>query len=233
MFHKCIACPAPPDEAFDSFAQSCLDAGFAAIALILTDQGGLNLDSDRASCEQAAALLRQRGVHLAALSSTLFHRHNFASAHAESRRLAEQITEALLQRAAWLGASLVYVGPASVGPVDPGGDFVSYEDALGRCFEGLAARAENAERWGVCLAVAAPLERFLLSPLEVRDLVDRLNSPAIGVAVQLDEAAGIGYAADWLRILSYRVKCLLTTSELDEGVVRALREIRFDGPLIC
>ncbi len=132
--------------------------------------------------------------------------------------------------------------PRSPEPEARSPTFVSYETALNHVFEGVMEVAEQAEKHGVKIAVRAASDGFLLSPVETRDLVDRLNSPAIGVAFNLNDVARFGCPVDWLRCLSYRLLgVFLGASEGPNGetgvidaakICETLNEVRYEGPLI-
>lgn len=72
----------------------------------------------------------------------------------------------------------------AIGAGDPIDD---YADALWRTERALAGLRFPAEVRGLRVALRAPLAGFLASPVEAAELIDRVNSPLIGLA--LDAAA--------------------------------------------
>ena len=84
----------------------------------------------------------------------------------------------------------------------------SYEEAFNFLFEAMESLAELAERESVMLALENPASGVLLSPLELRELVDELNSPYAGVYFNPFYAERLGEPVDWLRILGRRVVAL-------------------------
>ncbi len=102
--------------------------------------------------------------------------------------------------------------------------------------------AERAEKHGVKIAVRSAGDGFLLSPVEARDLVDRVNSPAIGAAFSLNDVARCGCPVDWVRCLSCRLHAVFLGACDDSNaetsvlgatkICEALNEVGYEGPLI-
>ena len=243
MIQRCISSRAfAPGTSFSTMAKSSARAGFDGIQLVVNDYGELNLATPPTD---VAAVLRhfgEAGLAVAALTNNLYTTHNFASPDESSRRTVLETTGKLIELACRLQAPLVWLRGAVIDPSKQGDEIVSYETALNHVFEGMIEVAEDAEKHGVKIAVRAAGDGFLLSPVETRDLVDRLNSPAIGVAFNLNDVARFGCPVDWLRCLSYRLHAVfLGPSEGSSGesvvidaakICKALHEARYEGPLI-
>ncbi len=260
MIQKCVTSRAfTSGTSIPQMVELCARAGFDGIELVLDERGELNLDAQREDFETALHQFRAAGIRVAALTSSLYGDYHFASPNESSRRAAEEITRGLIERAAWLCAPIVRVRAAVVGPVEPNKAFVSYENALSGAFEGLLDVIEEAEKRGVTIAIRAASGHFLLSPIETRSFIDRLNTSAVGVALNVHHVAQYGFPQDWLRCLGYRVECVVLgriraagrddqknpwiaihgraaprlRSPIDTAeVIRALSEIRYEGPLI-
>ncbi len=243
MIQRCISSRAfAPGTSISTMAESSAQAGFDGVELVVNDRGELNLATPPAD---VAAVLRHFGearLAVAALTSDLYTTHNFASPDESSRRTALETTRRLIELACCLEAPLVWLRGAVIDPSKQDDEIVSYEAALNHVFEGMMEVAERAERQGVKISVRAAGDGFLLSPVETRDLVDRLNSPAIGVAFNLNDVARFGCPVDWLRCLSYRLHAVFlgasADSHADANVLaatkirEALNEVRYEGPLI-
>ena len=119
----------------------------------------------------------------------------------------------LLQNAATLGVPTVEI---AAGHVD--GE-VGYLDALQATYDGLLDILPEAERLGVRVAVSTHARAFLQSPVELRDLIERVNSPA--AAVSLDWATVPGRPLDWLTILGPRVAIVRAAGGLHEAEAEA------------
>ncbi len=106
-----------------------------------------------------------------------------------------------------------------------------------------------AESLGVCLGIENVWNKFLLSPVEMRDFIDECESPMVGAYVDTGNVMAYGFPEQYLRILGRRV-CKIHAKDfrvsagnmdgfvmLLEGdvnwpaVMAALRDIGYDGPL--
>jgi len=155
-----------------------------------------------------------------------------------------------MDRAAWLGAEAILIVPAVVGRWNSKDPQVSYADALHRTHDALRRLVPEAEARGVGLAMENVWNRFLLSPIEWRDLVDRVNSPYVGVYFDVGNVMPFGYPQDWITILGHRILRMhfkdydLSKSGTDgfvpvgdgdvnwAAVVAALSDAQYDGPII-
>ena len=118
----------------------------------------------------------------------------------------------------------------------------SYEQAFNSLFDALERLSEIAERESVMLAMENPGSGLLLSPLELRELIDEINSPYLGICFNPDNVKRSGDPLDWLRILDKRVIALrLPTKDVAENgaednqsmIVTELERQGFDNPTIC
>lgn len=251
MIVKCVRVgsfdsQAEADRIFASYRES----GVEAVELVLSDHGMFALDAPREDFQAVLRQLKRYGLSVASLTSDLYQQHHFASPKESCRRRAGQITGDLLERAAWLECPLIRFDSAIVHEAarEPRG--ASYEQALAGVFDGLLAWIELAERSGVKLACHASSGDFLRSPVEARDLIDRLNSPAVGVALRVSDFPGIAELGDWIDSLSYRLKCIVfaeqhfrtarPTSDREEvyrddgaRILALLDQVGYAGPAVC
>ncbi|MBN2377276.1 MAG: TIM barrel protein [Sedimentisphaerales bacterium] len=121
----------------------------------------------------------------------------------------------------------------------------SYEGAFNRLFLGLEELAGQAEEWGVRLALENPGGGLLLSPLEMRDLIDEINSGYVGICFNPAWAGRLGDRLDWMRIFGQRIFAvrlnferwdkLKVLEKIDDcylDVIEKLTKKGFDGPVI-
>ena len=128
------------------------------------------------------------------------------------------------------------------------GGFSRYEEALNFAYQLLHGARYDAEATGVALALEAAAGGCLLSPVELREIIDAANSWAVGACVDVARIARIGQPEDWLatlgrRIHSVRVRTDVSAPEESEGrspkgpataaLRQALDEIAYDGVLIA
>lgn len=134
--------------------------------------------------EEAVGEIRGLGVEIACLSGV--------------GSLSENLLGGLVRGASEFGIGHVLV-PRSGG-----------EDGYGRAYDELYrllyAIGPEADELGVRLLVCGPQREFLLSPLEVQELIDAVSSPNVGCCVSFEQCVGHGLGVgDWLEILGGRV----------------------------
>ncbi len=231
-------------------AESSALAGFEAIELTMGLEGLLTTRTPDDQCRQIARVFQAAGLKIASLATALFWRVNYGNPDPAVRQQAKDLTRIGLDKAALLGTDAFLVVPAVVGTWNELAPRVGYADALARTFEMLRQLREDAEDCGVHIAIENVPNRFLLSPVEMRDLIDRVNSPWVGVYFDIGNAVAFGYPQDWISVLGPRIvrvhakDCDLnrgaqegTACPLQEGsvdwpaVIAALRAARYDGPL--
>ncbi len=80
-----------------------------------------------------------------------------------------------------------------------------YETAFNSLFQNLAELADTAEKLSVPMSIENPAAGLLVSPLELRDFIDQINSPYVGVCLNPTHAARLGNPLDWLGIFDQRI----------------------------
>lgn len=223
-------------------------AGFEGIELTIDADGPLRADATIAECRSLAGRAADLNVQIVGLATAEFWKRNYASPEPTDRQAAIDRTMAMLDQAAALRAGVVLIVPAVVGGSDPRTS-VGYADALQRTFEALAELRHEAEVRAVTIAIENVWNRFLLSPIEFADLIDRVNSPYVGAYFDTGNVLPFGCPADWIATLGGRIArvhakdydlrrpgpdgfCPLGEGGVDWArVVAALRSARYDGPL--
>lgn len=130
----------------------------------------------------------------------------------------------------WTGRRSVQMLNLSLPPVHPACSscFAGYQDALNFAWQMGRTLRFAAERSGTDLALEAAAGGCLLSPVELRELLDACGSHALGVCLDVERLHGIGLVADWLTTLGSRVRCIRLDAE-NTAQVESLNESRSRG----
>jgi len=91
----------------------------------------------------------------------------------------------------------------------------SYQRSFNLVFKSLEILARTADELKVYLALENPADQLLLSPLELRELLNELNNPYIGLAFNPSHARQLGWAIDWLGILGRH--CMVMRVPLEDS----------------
>jgi hexulose-6-phosphate isomerase len=147
------------------------------------------------------------GLDIPSLASWLPWEYSLTSENPNQRSKAKDIVRKQIEAAALLGAETALVVPGYVGV-----DFVlnsevcDYEVVYERALEAFFELAEDAKAANVTIGVENVWNKFLLSPLEMRDFIDKINSPFVGVYFDVGNVLLTGYPEHWIRILNSRIK---------------------------
>ena len=144
-----------------------------------------------------------------------------------------------LRLAAALGANVLNVGIPPLARDSRPGCFTSYQHCLNFAYELLQRTRWPAESAGVAVALEAPADGCLLSPVELRDLIDMANSWAVGACIVVARIEPIGSAGDWMETLAHHTHAVripqgnLRKGSSDVGTVPVwLRRVPQDRPMI-
>lgn len=221
------------------------EAGFDALELNLDETGEVGLETPAAAARALRVTVEGAGLRVGGLSTALYWRHSPTAEDAATRERAREIARRQLALAAELGAGAILVVPGVVGRTT-GGPLARYDLAYERAVEFLAGLAPEAERAGVDLALENVWNKFLLSPLEMRGLVDDAGSARIGVYFDVGNIVSIGYPEQWIAILGERIRRVhlkdfqreparfvdIGAGDVDwPAVGDALRQVGYDGAL--
>ncbi|MBQ6805397.1 MAG: sugar phosphate isomerase/epimerase [Clostridia bacterium] len=187
--------------------QMARDAGFDGVEVALDEKGMVSLESTKEDAETVKAWAKEAGVALYSVASGLYWKKNYTASSEEIRKEAKEITKKQLQVASWLGCQSILVVPGAVGvDFEPGSEIVDYDVAYDRCLEALKELAPVAEEYQVELCIENVWNKFLLSPLEMRDLIDKVNSPWVGSYFDVGNVLYCGYPEQWIKILGKRIR---------------------------
>ena len=232
------------------FIDQAKAAGFAAVELCCCELGKLNLKMTEKQCADIRARADKAGVEIASLASGMYWEYNLGCNKVTDRTRAEQAVKKMLQIAQWLGTDALLFIPGAVDVFfNPAAEVVPYDILMARAKEGTQRLLRAAEQCKVALCVENVWNKFLLSPLEMRDFIDSFDSEYVAAYFDVGNALATGYPEQWIRILGKRIKRIHVKDyrfsvgtadgfcDLLEGdvnwpeVVRALRAIAYDGYL--
>ena len=183
------------------------DAGFDGVEVALDEKGLISLESTQEDALKVKAMAEKAGIELYSVATGLYWAYNYTSENAENRAKAKEITKKQLQVAAWLGCDTILVVPGAVNVAfEPGSEIVDYDVAYDRALEALKELAPVAEELKVSIAVENVWNKFLLSPLEMRNFIDEVGSKFVGAYFDVGNVIYCGYPQHWIKILGDRIK---------------------------
>lgn len=223
-------------------------AGFQGIELSLNKTEETSLESNEKELLDIKAYASNEGIEIPSVATGLYWDYPLTSQNKAKRDKAKDIVKKQLETASILGADTILVIPGAVG-VDfiPNGEIVSYDKAYDNALEALIQLKTTAESYKVSIGLENVWNKFLLSPLEMRDFIDKVDSPYVGSYFDVGNVLYNGYPEQWIRILGNRIKKvhfkdyrrsvgtlsgfvdLLAGDVNYPEVMNALKEIGYDG----
>jgi hexulose-6-phosphate isomerase len=161
------------------------------------------------------------GIAICGLATGLFWQFSLTSNHPDIREKAKAVVRRELDVAALLGVDCILACPGLVGvdfrPEDvvpdannieffAGSEIIDYDVAWERARDAFIELAPYAEKKKVIIGIENIWNKFLLSPLEMRNFLDEINSPWVGAFLDVGNMLLFGYPQHWIKILGKRIK---------------------------
>ena len=183
------------------------DAGFEGVELALNPEGELSMRATDREILEVKGMAEGMGLSLYSLSSGLCWDYRLSDDDAGMRAKAKEMIRRQLEMAKLLGADTVLVVPGVVNvSFSHPEKKVAYDVVYERSLEGLSELKGYAEELGVSIGLENVWNKFLLSPMEMRDFIDKIGSPYVGSYLDVGNTLYCGYPEDWVRILGKRIK---------------------------
>jgi len=244
MFEGGLEAKKPIAEAM----QEAKELGFEAIELAVASKGVLTEKTTQAQCEDIAATAQKIGIEISSVASGESWGCSPTANDAETRAKIIDFTRNALKITKWLGTNAYLFVPGAVDVFFlPEAEVIPYDVCYKRASDAIKQLLPTAEETGVAICIENVWNKFLLSPLEMRDFIDSLKSEMVGAYFDVGNVLLTGYPDQWIRILGERIKrvhvkdfkCSVGTAEgfvdLLEGdvdfetVKKALADIGYDS----
>lgn len=177
------------------------NAGFDVVELNLNPIGdvGLTMETTKKEAEEITQLASQYGLQLRSLSTALLWQTPLSSPDEAVRNKGIKVIEKMLEIASIIGMDTILVVPGSVTPE------VSYDACYRRSQTALKKVIPTAEKLGVKIGIENVWNKFLLSPLEMAQYIDQLDSKYVGAYFDIGNVLQFGYPEQWIDILGQRI----------------------------
>jgi len=238
----------PKSWSVDEIYAKAKSFGFEGIEWWLTPDGPVNVNSTTEEMHEIRRTAEKYGMELYSVACTIYWGTSLTDNDPEVRARAKAVLKKQIDVASDLGCESILVVPGAVG-VDfiANCPIVDYEAAYERAVAWVAEFKDYAKEKKVEIAVENVWNKFLLSPIEMRDFVDKAESDYVGVYFDVGNVVYTGYPEQWIRILGNRIKKIhlkdfvrsignlsgfvkLLEGDVDYGaVMAALRDIHYDG----
>lgn len=182
-------------------------AGYDGVEPVLSEAGYLNQNTSKAGIIEIKKMADAAGLHIPSVGVWSLWENNLVSGDPAIRSKAIDIVKKQIESACLLGADTILVVPGYVGC-----DFASrperirYDIAYERCAEAFKTLIPEAEGAKVSIGIENVWNRFLLSPLETKRMIEAVGSPYMGAYFDVGNVMYTGYPGDWIEILGTHIK---------------------------
>ena len=231
----------PPGSTVESGMRLAKELGYEAVELTVDETGEFSLETSAEDLGKIKALADEIGLKLPTIATGLGWGFPAVGPDPAVCARAREITLGCLDICQALGAEVLLCVPGSVT-----GDY-SYDAAVADLVTTFKELGPEAEKRGVIIGLENVWNKFMLSPVEFRDLVDDIGHPYVQVYFDVGNVMLTGFPDQWIRILGERIKavhfkdfkCSIGTIDgfidLLEGdvpwdrVMAAFKEVGYDG----
>jgi L-ribulose-5-phosphate 3-epimerase len=168
--------------------------------LSFSENTALTLDTEKDDMLALKELAEKYNLEIPSISTSLLWRYPLTSKETSSAEKAKEIVRKMIDAAVVLGADTVLVVP---GIVDSG---ISYAEVYQRSLESLMELSEYAKKKRISIGVENVWNKFLLSPMEMRQFIEKINSPYVGTYFDVGNVLAYSYPQYWIEILSDTIK---------------------------
>jgi hexulose-6-phosphate isomerase len=223
---------------------------FQAIEICVGESGAFGLGTTKEKCETILKATKQTGVEISSVATGLYWNYSMTDDNPAIVEKAVENTKKVLQIANWLKTDTMLFIPGSVDVFfNPDFKPIQYDIVYKRAIKAIKQVLPTAAKLKVCLACENVWNKFLLSPLEMKQFIDGFKNKFVGSYFDVGNVLLTGFPEQWIRILGKRIKrvhlkdfkksvgtaagfCDLTEGDINwHEVMKAFRETGYNGYL--
>jgi hexulose-6-phosphate isomerase len=182
-------------------------AGFEGVEVALDEVGEITLSTTKAELQEIKRQAEECGIALYSVACGLYWNYWINDDDPVIAQKAKEIVKKQIEVASELGCESILVIPGVVNAdfADPN-KVVDYAVAYERSLAAFQELKVIAEEKKVEIGLENVWNKFLLSPLEMRDFIDKVGSEYVGSYFDVGNALYSGYPEQWIGILGKRIK---------------------------
>ena len=226
---------------------------FGLDGIELTVGDCVSIETSEEECSKIKAFAAENNIGLRSVATGFYWGCSLGSPDEKERADALAFSKKYLQIAAWLGAETALVVPGAVDVAwDPSRPVVPYTVCWNQATKSIRELVPVAEKFNVNIALENVWNKFLYSPMEMKQFIDQFGSDKVGNYFDVGNCLLNGYPQDWIEVLGKRIKAVHFKNwksedcggglhgfgdDLLDGLVdfpkvlAALEKINFTGPI--
>ena len=229
------------DTSLADTLELCQEAGYEAVELVFGEEKDLNIQLSRDEVLAVGQRCAEAGVEIGSVIAWYAERGNLLSRSSVERDQGCKSLLRSLEIAGILGVDGVLLHPGQLGAEG------TYEEAWDDLRDLLKEAAQAAAANNAVIGLENVWNKFLLSPKEMREIIDEIDSEWVGAYLDTANMMAYGYPEQWIRELGARIKRVhfkdfnrrehrfvnLLDGDTDwSTVVAELRQAGYDRPVI-
>ena len=198
--------------------------GFDGVELVIVKDGELCVNATNKNLSQIKSIAMSEGIEIPSLTNTLSWTCSFTSDYPAIRQKAIDVLKRQIDIAHELGVNAVLALPGfvemgfavnelhpSTNTIEldeyyPSMEIIQYDVAYERSLTGFKSISEYAHSANVIVCIENIWSKFLISPMEMRNFIDEINSPNIASYLDVGNVNPFGIPSHWIKILGDRIK---------------------------
>ena len=226
------------------------EVGFEGIELAVEEDGVTGMNSTPKDWAEIKAYADELGLAISSVATGLYWTYSLSADDPKERERAFAVADMQFEMAKAFDADTILIVPGAVDAIFmPNFKVVPYDVVYERAFEAITTLKDKAEKMQIHIGVenVQQWSQFLWSPLEMRDFIDKIDSPYVGAYLDVGNVRSSGYPEHWIRILGKRIRKVhfkdfrreawnlsghvdLLAGDVNwPEVMKAFREIGYDG----
>ncbi len=160
-------------------------------------------------CTKIKNYADEKGIGLRSVATGFYWGCSLGAEDEEERKNALEFSKKYLQIAAWLGAGSALVVPGAVHVAwDPSRPVVPFMTCWNQATRSIKELLPVAEKLNVNICFENVWNKFLYSPIEMKQFIDQFESDKVGSYFDVGNCLLNGFPQDWIEILGKRIKAV-------------------------
>jgi hexulose-6-phosphate isomerase len=169
----------------------------------------VSIETSEEECAKIKAFAAENNIGLRSVATGFYWGCSLGSPDEKERADALAFSKKYLQIAAWLGAETALVVPGAVDVAwDPSRPIVPYTVCWNQATKSIRELVPAAEKLNVNIALENVWNKFLYSPMEMKQFIDQFGSDKVGSYFDVGNCLLNGYPQDWIEVLGKRIKAV-------------------------
>ena len=196
----------PAEWDFEKIFSEASAAGFEGVEIALGSTG-LSMESTDEEILLIKAIADKNGIKIFSVATTMLFDYPLTSNNPEIREKGRAVVRKMIDIASLVGAESVLVVPGVVSCAwRPDLGVTPYDVAYIRALDNVRIVSSYAEEKGITIGIENVWNRFLLSPLEMRDFIDKVGSDYVKAYFDIGNVVIYAYPQHWIKTLGKRIK---------------------------